>query len=138
MPPFPPPRIFSLSQLLKSYVPLTLDNIAQFLNRNGIADQAIWKGQTMISTSCVRGLSFENKQINDGKESLLHVTALVESEYIMKSNVYLVTCVLGKEKIQNSKCCCIAANRLYGACKHESALFHALFIIQKQLFEISP
>jgi hypothetical protein len=62
--------------------------------------------------------------------TLFIISLYVESEYIIKSNVYLVTYILLKLVIVAIKCCCLAQNRFYGSCKHMSALLYVLFIIQ--------
>lgn len=70
--------------------------------------------------------------------SILFVGSLVESEYINTLQVYFTYCLLGKQSISLSKCCCVAENRKDGACKHRAALLFSLSIIQGCHFLQAP
>jgi hypothetical protein len=137
-----PSSASTLSALLQPFVQLNEESISQHLNEKTLAIQAGKKGKRLVSASHVRSIFWEEKTTTAGENSVilsvLYVGSLVESEYINTLHVYFTYCLLSKNSIILSKCCCVAENRKDGACKHRAALLYALSIIQTRQFHDAP
>lgn len=129
-------RVEILPFLRDRIVGFTDDDVLSYLYQTAPAKQAFEKGQSMISSSQVRGL----KAFNTVEGCF--VEAYIEPEYHSSDNlVYRTTAILGTQPphtaIRSTSCVCIASNRTTGKCKHEAALLLTLFILHRFEAEFS-
>lgn len=111
---------------LGSAVRLTSEGIGEWLQSNGIALQAMRKGQRMVSTCSCRAIRAVQA------EGVVEITGVCESEYIATGRYYQVVVRLSPTSILSGVCVCFSTLRGHGFCKHVSCLLHTILLLQQR------